>query len=379
MNQHKISLSDIAFGEPLPWDLYIASDRLLLRKGHVLIRSVQFNRLLEIGLFADTGVVDPTVDSDADNVNKTESRSVLRVLNEVNKRLEYLLHGLKLEANAQAEILGVAEKLIAGVNLQPEIAIATMLLSQISGAYAVRHCVETAIVSLLVAQAMEKSAEEVLLITAAALTMNVGMLRHHEQLQSQRTTLSHDEVYTIRRHPEEGANALKHAGITDTQWLSCVLSHHENEDGSGYPFGKSGDEIPQNAKLISLADRYCAQVSSRNYRKSIRPNIALRDIFLVEGNAADPFLASYFIRVLTSYPPGTYVRLENEEIGIVVKASQKNCPVVYAIAGSNDQPLTMPVERDTSNNLFAVREVLHEDDVRVLCSMKQIWGNLAAL
>lgn len=379
MAQHKISVSDIAFGEPLPWDLYLASDRLLLRKGHVLVSSVQFNRLLETGLFAEIATSDATTDGDAGKVQVPETASVLRAINLADKQLSHVLHGLHVESNAQAEILKTAEVLISAVELNPDVAVAAILLNQIAGSYAVRHCIETALVSLLVAQAMKKPAQEVLVITAAALTMNVGMLRYHEQLQSKRTTLSHDEASAIQRHPEEGASLLKHAGITDALWLSYVLMHHENEDGSGYPHGKSGDEIPQNAKLISLADRYCAQVSARNYRKSVRPNIALRDIFLADDKTVDPALAPYFVQVLGSYPPGAYVRLQNGEIGIVARSGGKDCPVVRAIVSSNGQPLALPVERETDKAPFIIQEVLHEDEVGVRYSMKQIWGNHAVL
>ena len=69
---------------------------------------------------------------------------------------------------------------------------------------------------------------------------------------------------------------MRQAGIDDQAWLDCVLLHHETGNGSGYPFGRHADEIPDAARIVSLADRYCARVSSRSYRKSMVPNAALR-------------------------------------------------------------------------------------------------------
>ena len=64
---------------------------------------------------------------------------------------------------------------------------------------------------------------------------------------------------------------MRCAGVSDEQWLACVLQHHETDDGSGYPEGRSNGEVALNAKLIGLADRYCACVSARNYRRSMAP------------------------------------------------------------------------------------------------------------
>ncbi|WP_432377451.1 HD-GYP domain-containing protein [Duganella sp. P38] len=198
--------------------------------------------------------------------------SALHQLNLCNRRLERLLHNLRNEHNAEAEVRDIAADVIRAVEINPDVALACIFLSQINGTYAVRHCIETAVVTVVIARSMQMNAASMLTVTAAALTMNVGMLRHHETFQNKNTPLSKEEMAIVHRHPEESADMLRCVGVEDDDWISCVLMHHENDEGSGYPAGIASPEVTLNAKLLSFADRYCAQVSARNYRKSILPS-----------------------------------------------------------------------------------------------------------
>ncbi|MNT00121.1 Cyclic di-GMP phosphodiesterase response regulator RpfG [compost metagenome] len=174
---------------------------------------------------------------------------------------------------------------------------------------------------------------------------------------------------------------MRCAGVDDEEWLSCVLLHHENDDGSGYPQGRTADEILQNAKLIGLADRYCARVSARNYRRSIVPDQALQHIFLDQGVPIDPLLGEQFVNLLGKYPPGTLVRLRSGELGVV---TQRGAGHVHPLSDPLGAPLAaaelaqLP-PRDTADSRFAIVSSLHEDDAGVRFSMRHVWGDEARL
>jgi HD-GYP domain-containing protein (c-di-GMP phosphodiesterase class II) len=307
-----------------------------------------------------------------------ESPSVLRMINEAHRQLEQVLFNLGDEADAQGRILDIARALTQATDSNPDIALACILLNQEEGSYAVRHCIDSAVVALLVARALGQVPSETLTIMAAALTMNVGMLPSQEQLQSRLNAISDAELALIHRHPQQSVDMLKAAGVSDSEWLTYVLLHHENEDGSGYPNGRKGDEIPLNAKIIALADRYCARVSSRSYRKSLLPNEALSDILLADHHSVDPMLTTCFIRVLGIYPIGAVVRLANDEIGVVAgKGGSSTTPVVHAMIAPDGAPLPGPASRDTAASQFAIREMLSEERAGVRFSMQQVWGDEA--
>lgn len=309
--------------------------------------------------------------------------SVLHQLNLANRRLEKLLADLRNERNAESELRAIAHEVIAAVGINPDIALACIFLSQVNGTYAVRHCIETAIVAILVAQRLGKPHDELLTITAAALTMNVGMLRHQNTFNKS-SDLTSEEMSIVKRHPMESVDLLRDAGISDESWIACVLQHHENDDGSGYPGGYNADEISQNARLISLADRYCAQVSARNYRCSVLPDQALHNLLGERSKFQDPALAREFEDRLGKFPPGTLVRLRSEEIGVVTLRDGNGEVQVQCLRDATGKSLRdaagfVAILRHSSDPDAAITEALSEDQADVRFSMKQIWGEQASL
>jgi len=301
--------------------------------------------------------------------------SVLRRINEAHRELDYLLFNLERVPDAQSRLLALAGNLMAAVEDGPDIALACILHNQDEGSYAVRHCIDTAVVAMLVARALDKLPNQILTVVAGALTMNIGMLHKHEQLQTRLNAISQDELAAIHAHPEVGADILRRAGITDEEWLDCVLLHHENEDGSGYPYGWTGERIPVTVKIIALADRYCARISSRSYRRSLLPIEALRDILLADQHLVDPMLTACFIRVVGMYPTGAVVRLASGEIGVVSgKGSDSTAPAVQVLVGADGVLLGTPVMRDSGNAGFGVREMLSSEQAGVRFRMWQVWG-----
>jgi HD-GYP domain-containing protein (c-di-GMP phosphodiesterase class II) len=377
MDQRRLSMSDIVIGESLRWDVYGADRKLLLPKGHIIENAHQAESLLEPGLYVNATNVDVAPQQQPEEpVKNFEFPSVLRLFNLAYKQLERLLYGLSTEPDAQAKILDVVKAVTDATDLNHDIALGCVLLNQSAGNYSVRHCIDTAIVSLLVMRSMGKTPDEIATVMAAALTMNVGMLRYQDQLVNKQDALSDKEIEIIKKHPEESVDILKQAGIDNADWLSHVLLHHENEDGSGYPLGGNVAAISQNAKILTLADHYCASISSRKYRKTLAHNAALRDVFLAGGKARDPILAACFIKELGTHAPGTFVRLQNGEIGVVTgKGSDPATPIVHALIGSRGAPLLFPIKRDTAKPPYGVREPVIDEQQTLSIGLHELWGD----
>jgi HD-GYP domain-containing protein (c-di-GMP phosphodiesterase class II) len=255
-----------------------------------------------------------------------------------------------------------------------------MQLIHKTGSYAVRHCVDTAILAMIVAKTMNKSEQEIQDIAAAALTMNISMIELQDKLQLQKLAISDADKAAIHNHPIAAIDALYEAGIEDTDWLMYVLLHHEHEDGTGYPVGNLKSEIPQNAKILTLADGFCARISSRGYRKSTLPSTALRNIFIENGARVDATLGAYFIKVLGLYPPGTFVQLQNKEIAIISYrgATHSNC-MAHSLVKPNGELFVAPMKRDTSVDPYKIAEAMLPIDASVHVNLQLIWGPLATL
>jgi hypothetical protein len=156
--------------------------------------------------------------------------------------------------------------------------------------------------------------------------------------------------------------------------------HHENDEGSGYPAGIASPEVTLNAKLLSLADRYCAQVSARNYRKSILPDQAMRNLLDDKAAPVDATLMSHFQRELGDFPPGCLVRLAGGEIGVVSRRQGCGSGLqVHYLRDAAGTMLSPALPRCLDDGPLTITEGLSEDQASTRFSMKQIWGLQASL
>jgi HD-GYP domain-containing protein (c-di-GMP phosphodiesterase class II) len=387
---HRLKTEDIVIGEAFPWDIMDSFGRLLMRQGTCIRNHAHAQEMVNRGMYIEKSLYTklPPVNKNRPSTSikkpefilKTDGASVLHFINLAVQRLSVLFKNIRKFPDARASILEIAKILQAAINLNEDLALASIQLNQDSGDYGERHCVDTAILSIIVAQTMNKSEQEIQDIAAAALTMNISMRELQVKLQEQKTAISEEDKLSIRNHPLDSIAILFEAGIEDAEWLLYVLLHHEHEDGSGYPVGSVKSEIPQNAKILTLADGFCARISSRGYRKSTLPSVALRDIFIENKSHVDPTLASYFIKVLGLYPPGTFVQLKNKDIAIIShRGADHNSSTAHSLVKANGELYAAPIKRDTSQEPYKIAEAIYPVDADVHVNLQQIWGTLACL
>lgn len=384
MQKHPLKITDITLNEALKWDVFDVQNNLLLRKGYVVSNQRQLASLVERGLFADAvEYAQSQPDSKPATDSAHEAPSALRLINLTYEQMSQLVAAVPDQpgpCDLPAQTLAITELIQQAIAISPDITLASMLFKQKAEGYAVRHCVDAAIISYLLARSLEKTDAETTTITCAALTMNISMLALQEQLQQRESGPTPDEADFIKRHPQMSLKILQQAGVSDEEWLSCVLHHHENVDGSGYPFGKTADNFPENAKLISLADRYTAFLSPRTYRKAVLPSEALGKILIDRGKGVDPLLAAHFIRTLGIYPPGAFVKLRSGETAVVSHRGKNGGAVVaHALIGAFGAPLPYPHKRETDNERYEIREALHVNVQDIPFNMQQIWGVQASI
>lgn len=379
MNKINPESGQIQIGQPLRWNVYSEHGELLLKKGHIVETAHQLNELIERGLFTEASETIPHK-VHHEQAALPELPSIIRLLNSAAHQLGPLLYSLHLQTDAQNSMMGIAKEVIHATHLNPDIALASIFLNHTISDSAIRHSLNTAIIAILVGKVMTKSDDELATLVSAALTMNLGMLRQYNDYQTRAGALTDKEQEMLHQHPLDSANMLEKAGVNHPDWLSAVLHHHEYEDGSGYPFGKTADAIPHHAKILTLSDMFCAKVTGRAYRKPLLSNGALRELFGDKHAKVDKKLAPYFIGAIGLYPCGTSVKLQNGEIAVVThKGHSPQTPVVHSYLGPFGAPLALPIKRDTSNSRFTILQAVSLDDAPLCFSMPQIWGNEAAL
>lgn len=131
----------------------------------------------------------------------------------------------------------------------------------------------------------------------AGLLHDIGMIGVPEDILNKTEALTSEEFEVIKRHVNHGVKILE-----DIKQLKDVVEiikyHHERFDGNGYPYGLKGDEIPLNAKIISIADTYDGLVSNRSYREGLSHEQAMKMIEEQSGKQFDPIIVQAFKSII---------------------------------------------------------------------------------
>jgi diguanylate cyclase (GGDEF)-like protein/putative nucleotidyltransferase with HDIG domain len=147
------------------------------------------------------------------------------------------------------------------------------------------------------AKALGLSDERIKAITTAALLHDIGKIGVSDEILKKVGPLNNEEWKPIYSHPTMGVSILKHVdSLKDC--LAGVLYHHEHFDGSGYPSGMKGSNIPLDARILAIADSFDAMTSSRPYRHQMSCNEALSEIRCCSGTQFDPEIARVFIEIM---------------------------------------------------------------------------------
>lgn len=373
--KQRITLQDLKVGQPLPWDAYGADGVLLLRRGQSVASQAGLERLISEGLFL---LREDSSSRQPDPAAAAEKPTAMQHLVDARRTLGNIC------ANSPEQTLdfsGRMNKLIESVqtacDTNAALTMSSILLMHDTG-YTIKHAIDTAILSCLLARELALDAATQRATIGAALTMNIGMLEVQDKVDAISGTLNDKLVAMIRQHPVRGAERLKRLGVGDGQWLACVRQHHENSDGSGYPDGLAGDAIGIGARIIGVADKYGAMVSSRSYHGPQKPNQALRDLYLKQGQQIDVTVAATLIRIVGIYPVGTLVRLKTAEIGVVTGAGESpDTPAVHAVIAKSGLFLEIASYRKTHLADFAIEEVITFDKLSTPVRMTHVWGKEA--
>jgi HD-GYP domain-containing protein (c-di-GMP phosphodiesterase class II) len=130
-------------------------------------------------------------------------------------------------------------------------------------------------------------------IVAAARVHDVGKVGVRDAVLLKPGTLTGDEMQEIQQHPDIGARLT--ARFPDfSRGTAYIRHHHERWDGTGYPLGLKGNDIPLGARVIAVADTYDAMTSARVYRRALEEETARREIGRVAGSQLDPEVVTAF-------------------------------------------------------------------------------------
>lgn len=159
------------------------------------------------------------------------------------------------------------------------------------------HSQRVADYSALIAGALGWDDKRINNLRNAAYMHDVGMIGIPDSIVNKPTRLTEEEYAIIQRHTLIGVDILK--DITLIEHVAEVAHyHHERYDGTGYPEGLSGEEIPIEARIVAVADSYDAMNSKRIYRNALEKEKIIEELESCSGTQFDPVIAELFVRLI---------------------------------------------------------------------------------
>ncbi len=159
------------------------------------------------------------------------------------------------------------------------------------------HLVRIADYSALIAEALGMSREEVEIIRMASPMHDIGKVMLSDSILKKDGPLTEEEMAEVKKHPSVGARIFAHAKTPLLRACQVIaLSHHEKYDGSGYPGGLKGEDIPLYGRIVALADCFDAYTSRRPYKEAFDFDTAVSMVKERAGTHFSPAVVKAFLK-----------------------------------------------------------------------------------
>ena len=218
------------------------------------------------------------------NVKETFRRSELRLLISMAEQLALVIVNTDLYHELEHFIINMIKSLVYAIEAKD--------------VYTRGHSERVSNFCMLMANHLELGETEKKALQWASILHDVGKIGVPEKILNKTGRLDDEEYRIIKEHPVKGFNILRPLEQLSNA-LPGILHHHERYDGTGYPKGLKGEEIPLQARIIAVADTFDAMTSERAYRPAKSPEEAMAIIENVAGAQLDPYLVSVLKDVFT--------------------------------------------------------------------------------
>ena len=224
------------------------------------------------------------------------------------------------------------------------------LLFQLAGnspvGYSASHALVCAVLSHLIAIELGLATAERDSLVHAALTMNIGMTAMQDALATQVEKPTPEQQEAIRLHAAKGALMLGNLGVADADWLNIVSSHHD--EAIDKLELRSAPPVVRLTRILKMVDRYAAMISPRMSRAGRTATESARAL-IANASAKTDEIGHALVRAVGLCPPGTYVRMDNDETAVVLRrSSQHNHPYVAIIANAGGDMVPSPRLHNTA-------------------------------
>lgn len=242
--------------------------------------------------------------------------------------------------------------------------------------YSSLHALNVFMVAMMIGREFELSKADMLSLGVGALLHDIGERKvPHQVLLKHRKGegLTRAEKIFFELHPEYGHHILEGIGGFSSAAAQAVSQHHERSDGSGYPRGLREDAISMAAKIVMVADEYDHLTNTVDPSKRLSPTEAFAYLYQKRRQILPEHILVGLIHVLGIYPPGTFVLMSDQTLGMVIHANSASTTrptvMIYEADSAAEHGVIIDLMEDQS---LSIQKVLRPADVPV--SLREYWA-----
>lgn len=198
-------------------------------------------------------------------------------------------------------------------------AISALLRIKSRGDYLYNHSLSNAVWAALLGRHLGLDVPTLKNLALGAAVVDVGMVQIEDSITGSASALTSDQRTHVHKHVSLGIKLLRASGSVDPDVISIVQSHHERHDGSGYPEGLKGDDIPLLARIVGLVDSYDAMITDRPWALGRSSFEAMQELADAKDRLFQSELVEQFLQAIGMFPTGSVVELNTGEVGVVVQ------------------------------------------------------------
>lgn len=244
------------------------------------------------------------------------------------------------EIPSSTEALQVVKSMAQLTLTEPHALFALSMLKDYDN-YTFTHSVNVSVISLAVGRACGLTEEQLRTLGLGGLLHDLGKLKVDVNIITKPGRLTESEFEKIMQHPTYGAEIIAEMDGVTPEVMDIVLCHHTRYNRTGYPLLEDGRALSPLVDMTAIADSYDAMTTLRSYQRPFTPRGAINRLKEVSGTFLNPDYLTLFIDSLGPYPVGSLVRLDTNEIGLVVKVDAKDPSLadIRLIFDSTGQPV----------------------------------------
>lgn len=240
-------------------------------------------------------------------------------------------------------INGVVENMVQVTMEEPTTLLGLAMIKDYDN-YTFSHSVNVGILALTLAAFLGLEKEALHEVNTAGLLHDIGKTRIDKTILNSPGRLSDDEFKQMKRHTEEGAEIVRQMKNIPPQVAEAVLGHHIRHDRTGYPEWAREMSFGLYTEIVSVADCYDAITTLRTYQRPTLPKEAMEIMRRLSGTSLNGELVEKFEAMMGEYPVGSLVRLDTNEIALVLKPHPMESvePAVKVLIGAHGETLEAP-------------------------------------